>query len=230
MKRGILIGFLSMIFGWSALPADSVRVPPDAKYEGNYPFSEVIEATTGFQVIAFKKTEVAHGELLSRLKRVARSAAQNAKLAGIRKSRANEVGNAMESFILKALVAEKLPATRPKTQSGRTLSVGYPDFDLNGELPCYVELKTYNARTADSTQRTFYYSPLMDPKIAHDALHLLIAFQMEQTTERGQSVWRPVRFQITSLDQIEVKLKVEYNQSNRGLYAEPHKLADEQVD
>ncbi len=230
MNRAILATLLLLAFVLPALPADAVRVPPGASDEGDYSFAEVIKSTTGFQVIAFDATKSAHGELLERLQKVARRAANQAKKKGIRKARANEVGNAMEGFVLEAMVAENVAAARPKTQSGRTLSVGYPDFDLNGEPACYVELKTYNAKTANSTQRTFYYSPSADPKITHDALHLLLAFQMVQTEEDGRSVWRPDRFQITSLDQMEVKLKVEYNQSNRGLYAGPHTLADELVE
>jgi hypothetical protein len=230
MNRAFLSIWLWLALVLSTRSADAVRVPPGASEEGDYPFGEVIKTTTGFRVIAFDETRSTHCELLDRLQKVARRAASLAKETGVRKARANEVGNAMEEFVLKAMVAENLEATRPKTQSGRTLSVGYPDFDLNSEPDCYVELKTYNAKTANSTQRTFYYSPSADPKITHDALHLLLAFQMVQTEEDGQSVWRPDRFQITSLDQMVVKLKVEYNQSNRGLYAAPLTLADEPVE
>ena len=230
MRGFLLIGLIFTVSVSPACAADARRVPPGAAEEGEYRFAEVIKATTGHQVIAFDETIAAHRELLERLEKVARRAAVRAKGRGIRRSRANEVGNAMEEYVLEAMAKENLDATRPRTQSGRTLSAGYPDFDLNSEPACYVELKTYNERTGNSTQRTFYYSPSTDPKITHDALHLLIAFQMVRTEEDGRFVWRPERYRIASLDQVEVKLKIEYNQGNRELYAGPNLLSDEAVE
>ena len=64
---------------------------------------------------------------------------------------------------------------------GTKRSVGYPDIALTiEERPYYIEVKTYNERTARSTMRTFYLSPSKDPKVARDAAHMLIAFELEE--------------------------------------------------
>lgn len=209
--------------------AEPGRTPPSAELEGTYPFAEVIKATTGRQVLAFDPRLKPHQELLTKLKAAAQTAAASALAARIDKPRANEVGNAIEPHVIAALQAGGLDAARPRTASGRAQATGYPDVFLDDDPPCYLELKTFNATTATSSQRTFYYSPAEESKVTRDALHLLLAFEMEQRTENGVTLWVPVRFKITSLHAVPVQLKIEYNQSNRGLYADEHLLADEVV-
>lgn len=203
--------------------------PPGVEAEADYPFAEVIQKTTGHQVVAFDPANEQHTALLKRLKEAAAHAAKAAREAKIDKARANEVGNAIEVHVLKALNDAGLVAQRPQTATGRALAAGYPDVEIASHPPCYLELKTFNERTTDSTQRTFYYSPSELTKVTHDALHLLLAFEMEQRAEGDRTIWVPVRFKIVSLHDLKVRLKVEYNQSNRGLYATERLLADEAV-
>ena len=55
MNRGICFTLLILTLVSAARPADALRVPPGADDEGDYPFGEVIESTTGFRVVAFDK-------------------------------------------------------------------------------------------------------------------------------------------------------------------------------
>ncbi len=228
MNARFLQAALSLAFLLPSMAADPARTPPGAEAEGDYPFAEVIRRTTGQEVIAFDATNPAHAALLTKLKTAAAAAAISAREAKIVSARANEVGNALEAHVFQALKAAGLTAERPRTATGRGQAAGYPDVALESEPPCYLELKTYNVRTANSTQRTFYYSPAPETKVTRTALHLLLAYEFEQQNDGGQTIWVPVHFKLVSLHDLTVRLKVEYNQSNRGLLADML-LADEPV-
>jgi hypothetical protein len=111
-----------------------------------------------------------------------------------------------------------LPARTPVTTAGNAQETGYPDVEITGDPPCYLELKTYSAATVNTTQRSFYYSPSEHPKVTRDALHLLLAFELEKTERNGRTVFLPVHWKLLTLQDLEVDLKFEFNQSNRGLY------------
>lgn len=228
-RRFTLSGLALLAIAWVAVAADSNRTPPGAEVERDFPFAEVIQRTTGHEIVTFDGTNAGHAALLEKLKAAAAAAARSASSAKIESARANEVGNAMEAHVLKALNDGGLKAHRPRTAAGRAQAAGYPDVELESDPPCYLELKTYNARTADSTQRTFYYSPAEETKVTRPALHLLLAFEMEQQKAGDRTIWVPVRFKLISLHDLVVRLKVEYNQSNRGLYPPQKLLADEEL-
>jgi len=124
----------------------------------------------------------------------------------------------MESFVRKALSDAQLVARTPVTSQGRAQTTGYPDVEILGDLPCYIELKTYNASTVNTTQRSFYYSPSENPKVTRDALHLLLAYELEKSERDGKTVFTPTHWRLITLQDLQVDLKFEFNQSNRGLY------------
>ena len=132
--------------------------------------------------------------------------------------RANEAGNHMEAFVKAALNDAGLAAHTPLTTAGKAQEAGYPDVEILGDPPCYLELKTYSATTANTTQRSFYFSPSANPKVTHDAPHLLLGYQLERTERDGRTAFVPVHWKLISLQDLEVDLKFEFNQSNRGLY------------
>lgn len=124
----------------------------------------------------------------------------------------------MEPFVKAALREVGLNAQTPTNSLGKAQTTGYPDIEITDQTPCYIELKSYNATTADTTQHTFYYSPSEQPKVTRDALHLLLAFQLERTEHDGKTVFVPVHWKLIALQNLQVHLKFEFNQSNRGLY------------
>jgi hypothetical protein len=182
------------------------------------PFKEVILATTQHRVLDFDTNNPAHLALFDKISDAANSALTNARTAGLFSTRANEAGNHMESFVKAALKEVGLTARTPVTTAGDAQTVGYPDVEILGTLPCYLELKTYSASTANTTQRSFYYSPSAKPKVTHDALHLLLAYELERTEREGRTTFRPTHWKLVTLEDLEVDLKFEFNQNNRGLY------------
>ncbi len=220
------------LFLCSALPTGAVTNTPTAaalaeltKPAKQIPFKEVIFATTQHRLIDFDTNNVAHRELFQRLTAAAETALTNARVAGLFTARANEAGNHMESFVKAALKAAGLVAQTPVTANGRAQSTGYPDVEITGAAPCYLELKTYSAETVNTTQRSFYFSPSENPKVTHDALHLLLAYELEKIKRDNREVFVPVRWKLRTLQDLEVDLKFEFNQSNRGLYGRDAKPA-----
>lgn len=182
------------------------------------PFKDVILATTQHRILDFDTNNAAHRELFQKISTAASSALTNARNAGLFSARANEAGNHMESFVRAAFKEAGLSARVPVTTAGEAQAVGYPDVELLGTPPCYVELKTYNANTANTTQRSFYYSPSENPKVTRDALHLLLAYELEKIESNGKTAFVPTHWKLITLQDLEVDLKFEFNQSNRGLY------------
>ncbi|MDE1976472.1 MAG: hypothetical protein KGI84_04340, partial [Elusimicrobia bacterium] len=119
----------------------------------------MIESLSGHRVIAFKSSDEKDRRLLNLLKETARTAAKKINKDGIRGRRANEIGNAIESFVEGALNSLEAKAGKPKVH-GKAKAAGYPDLefiDRDGRLS-YLECKTFNRKNADTTQRSFYLS------------------------------------------------------------------------
>ena len=65
-------------------------------------------------------------------------------------------------------------------------------------------------------------------KVTRDALHLLLAYELEKQTRDGKTVFLPAHWKLITLQDLEVDLKFEFNQSNRGLYGrEPAVLGED---
>ncbi len=191
------------------------------------PFKTVIQATTGFRVLDLDTNNPAHLELRAKILKAAALAGERAHREGISSVRANEAGNHLEPFVRTALRDAGLEARIPVTAAGHAQVTGYPDIEINGATPCYLELKSYHITTANSTQRTFYYAPSATPKITHDALHFLLAYELEKVTRKGKVLFVPVHWKLLTLQDLEVDLKSEFNQSNRGLYRDGKMVLDE---
>ncbi len=215
----LLLAFVCGSFGSdttnSPLTATLAELSKPAK---QIPFKEVIEATTQHRVLDFDTNNPAHLELRRQLLQAAARAGERAAKAGLDADRANEAGNHMEPFVRAALRDAGLAAGVPVNTGGAAQATGYPDVEITGPTPAYLELKTYNAATVNTTQRTFYFSPSAHPKITRDALHFLLAYQLEKTARDGKTVFVPVHWKLITLQDLRVDLKFEFNQSNRGLY------------
>lgn len=198
-----------------------------AKPAKKIPFTTIIHATTGYRVLTFDTNQPANQMLRTNILNAARLAGERARVAGLNAARANEAGNQLEPYLRTALRDCGLDARVPLTASGRAQVAGYPDIEITAPLPCYIELKTYNAATENTTQRSFYYSPSESPKITRDALHLLLAYELERIERGGKTVFLPSHWKLLTLENLEVDLKFEFNQSNRGLYGNPAATLDE---
>ena len=219
----IIIAILTLAFAANSILAatnspSATALAELTKPAKRIPFKEAIFATTRNRILDFDTNNPTHRELFRKISVAASDALTNARTAGLFSARANEAGNHMESFVRASLKNSGLTARVPVTTAGEAQAVGYPDVEILGDPPCYVELKTYNASTADTTQRSFYYSPSEHPKVTHDALHLLLAYELTKTERAGKIAFVPAHWKLITLQDLEVDLKFEFNQSNRGLY------------
>lgn len=156
------------------------------------------------------------GESVDEIKAAAQNVITSVQANFIEANRINEVGNRVEDLVMEALIEQGFTAGRPRTESGRKKSAGYPDlFASDDEHLYYIEIKTYSSRTINSTQRTFYISPSEDFKVAQDGFHLLLAFSTEEIED---GVYSLTGYKLLDLYSLECKLKLEFNASNRDLY------------
>ena len=188
---------------------------------GGLPFHLVIKSLYKVEVLPIDKNSEQDTKLLDDLSKIAAVAGKQAKKNGIFRRRANEVGNDMEPYVKNACHGLKLKAETPKTNLGKKKSTGYPDIyveDSSGR-PVYLEVKTYNLANVDTTQRSFYMSPAKGGvKITKSAPHIVLAFEIEEISRRGERCYVPVAWKIVSIRDMKVSVKHEFNASNRDMY------------
>lgn len=185
------------------------------------PFEVVIRALCGVAVERFDTTVPANAGLLQTFIAAMTEAVARVQEAPIIRRRANEVGNAMEPFVMATLNDHGLVATAPRTRTGLGKSTGYPDLRIaTADRPIYLEVKTYASENF-GTMRSFYLSPAEDPKVFEDGYHLLVAFEMKQD---GGS-YLPIAFKLVDLYGLDCDMKAEFNSNNRRLYQPERVLA-----
>lgn len=194
------------------------------------PFPIAIKALTGFEVVAFDKSQPKAKQLLEKLTKAAQIAGERAYKEGIFARRPNEAGNRIEPFVIEALEEVGLRAGKPETKSGAKKAAGYPDIKIEDEgQTVYLDCKTYNIETKETSFRSFYFSPSPDPKITADAYHLVISFELEQDIRNGETAFVPISWEIYTLDKLLVQVKHEFNASNKDLYRPVALLARGQI-
>jgi len=187
------------------------------------PFSEVIFDTTGKRVLAvdrknevdqrvIKQISAALDEVIKKLNSPA-SPIQNIE-------RINEVSSYFENSLRESL--NTIPAMScdfPRTADGKIQRSGYPDLrlvDLTSKRVFYLDPKLYAAGSRDSSFRAFYFEPkIATNKVREDAVHLVAGFEHEPHKD-GR--WNFTRWDLVDLSQLKVKLKAEFQGSNRDMY------------
>ena len=187
------------------------------------PFSEVIFDTTGKRVFTFnrqdetdqrvaKQISAACDETLKRLN-AADSVIQNV-------GRINEVSSHFEDALRDLLnTTPGLSCDFPHTAQNRVLRSGYPDLrivDLASKRVFYLDPKLYVTGSRDSTFRTFYFEPkIATNKVRDDAVHFIAGIEHEP---RKDGRWNFTRWDLVDLAQFKLKLKAEFQGSNRDMY------------
>jgi len=185
------------------------------------PFNLVIEAITGKRVIPFDTSNSEDNEILDILKNVALIAGKMINKDGIKRARANEVGNDIESFVKSAMHEYNLNPDIPSGASGRKKAMGYPDiiFYHKGK-PYYLECKTYNQENIETSQRSFYFSPSEDFKVIYDTHHFIVSYEMYVTGREGnKNIYKCRHWKILSLESLSLDVKYEFNSDNKRLYS-----------
>jgi hypothetical protein len=193
------------------------------------PFSELIVATTGKKVLAFdannavdqrvaKAISAACDETMERLN------AQDSAIQNI--DRINEVSSHFEDTLRELL--NKTPGLQcdfPLTVEGKVQRSGYPDLritDLESKRVFYLDPKLYATGSRDSSFRTFYFEPKKSTnKVRDDAVHFVVGFEhapRETAAGSPNAMWKFTRWDLVDLSRFTVKLKAEFQGSNRDLY------------
>jgi hypothetical protein len=106
----------------------------------------------------------------------------------------------------------------PPTRDGASQRSGYPDLRITDEptgTVFYLDPKLVERTAWKSTLRTFYFAPKSSTlKITDDAVHLLLG--IEHDGRDGQWTFGP--WKIVDLSTLRVRLKAEFQASNKDLY------------
>ncbi|MGI9242921.1 MAG: hypothetical protein ACR2RV_19135, partial [Verrucomicrobiales bacterium] len=97
---------------------------------------------------------------------------------------------------------------------------GYPDLKIthtaSGRI-AYLDPKLFEAGSENSSFRSFYYEPKTETnKVLEDAHHLLLG--IEHDGRDGE--WQFTGWHLVDLSELKVRLKPEFQASNRDLYGE----------
>lgn len=186
------------------------------------PFSEVIAATTGQAMVAVDRREDA--EMLGVLGgaidvAVTRLNDPDHEIHTV--GRVNEASRYVEDELRETVGA--IPGWTcgvPTTMDGKEQRSGYPDLRIvteSGKV-IFLDPKLYAPGSRDSSLRTFYYEPRGGTsKVHEDAVHLLAGFR--HNGESGRK-FRLDAWELVDLSRLRVKLKAEFQASNRDVYTE----------
>ncbi len=192
-----------------------------------FDFSVVAEAVSGKKVIPAKgrtsadRVIAAIDEVMSGL--LVQMNAERSPVKGLR--RINEGSRFFEDGLLAGLDAlDGISCAIPHTREGAAQRSGYPDLritdDATGDV-YYLDPKLMERGSVDSTLRTFYFEPKDTTlKISDDATHLLIGIEHDG----NDGDWQFLGYRLVDLSKLKVRLKAEFQASNRDVYPEPSVL------
>ena len=195
------------------------------------PFPQLIEATTGCKVYDLNPSYSVHADILFGVRKAldATLAAFNAPDSPTRGlSRINEASALFEERLRQLIDADPLLSCAfPTNAKGDVQRAGYPDLRIVHEasgVVAYLDPKLFETGHRETTLRTFYYSPGHDIepgsteprtlKVRDSAIHLLAG--IEHDGQDGQ--WKFLRWHLVDLSRLRVRLKSEFQASNKDLY------------
>jgi hypothetical protein len=187
------------------------------------PFSEVVFAATGKRVLALDLKTEPDREMVRQVSEVLNEVMKrmNAPESPIQNvPRINEVSSHFEDLLRELL--NRVPGVRcdfPHTAEEKVQRSGYPDlrlFQTSTNRVFYLDPKLYAAGSRESSFRTFYFEPkITTNKVRDDAVHLLVGFEHKPKTA-GR--WEFTRWDLVDLAHFKVRLKAEFQGSNRDIY------------
>jgi hypothetical protein len=210
-----------------AISADLARTVADLMNEEraleNVPFAEVLHAATGKRVLPLNPTNTIDREIIAKI-----GQAMNQVLLKLnatngpaqQKRRINEVSALFETAMKAELNAvEGFECDYPRLASGTRQRSGYPDLrlvDKKSGRVLYLDPKLFERGSRASSLRTFYFEPRRETnKILDDAHHLIAGFEHDG---KAHGEWRFLGWELIDLANFRVKLKAEFQASNRDLY------------
>jgi len=209
----------------SPAPVDSLipwLLQKDGELRG-LPFGQVIADSTGKKVIPIDLKRATDRRVIAEITKVLDQvvAQMNQPESVIQRvDRINEVSSHFED-LLRTLVnaAPGLSCDFPRTADGRVQRSGYPDLRIVDEATkrvFYLDPKLYAAGSRESSFRAFYFEPKKSTnKVLHDAVHLVAGFEHQPRMNGG---WKFTHWELVDLSHFQVRLKAEFQGSNRDLY------------
>lgn len=187
-----------------------------------FSFGVVAEAVSGKKVIpargriSSERVVSAIGKVMGEL--LPAMSAPSSPIHGL--GRINEGSRYFEEGLLGGLDAlEGISCEVPETREGKAQRSGYPDLKVTDELTgdvYYLDPKLMETGSVDSSLRTFYFEPKNRTlKITEDATHLLIG--IEHDGKDGE--WEFLGYRLVDLAYLEVRLKAEFQASNKDIYS-----------
>ena len=198
-------------------------------------FGEVIFDATGKRVLPFDPKNETDARVI---KEIAAALDQTVKRLNTpdnpvqKVARINEVSSHVEDSLRDLINSTPgLSCDFPRTADGKTQRSGYPDLrivDLASKRVFYLDPKLYAAGSRDSSFRTFYFEPKTSTnKVRDDAVHFVAGLEHEP---RKEGRWKFIRWDLVDLSQFKVKLKAEFQGSNRDLYRPEGIVASSTID
>jgi hypothetical protein len=194
-------------------------------------FAEVVEAVSGKAVLPIDPADPVDRGLLAHLEATLERMLKDLAEPGHalhQVGRVNEISRHVEDYLQAHLNEDDLfECTVPLNALGASQRAGYPDL-LFRHIPSgrmiYLDPKVYKAGSEQSSFRTFYFEPKRATnKILEDASHLIIGIAH---SGRVEGRWQLERWKIVDLIDFRVRLKAEFQASNRELYQEASVLAE----
>jgi len=175
----------------------------------NIPFSDLLRATTAFEVYPIDLKETKDVELLNELTSSAKNFLKSIERTHTRfeGKRINEVGRRIEEVFVEELKKSKLTPLQ-------LTSSGYPDIkivDSYGRVT-YLESKAISGDW-DSSFRSFYYTS--GKKIDSAARHILIAWDISNETG---NYWKLNGWKLVELYNLSITTKFEFQSNNQKIY------------
>lgn len=234
MGMGKWMAMMTVWLAWSSPAADVkplVRQLMAVRDElAEIPFADVVEANTGRKILRVNQHDPTDRRLVQgisgALGRVMKRFA-DPDHAAHQQRRINEVSRFFEEAMLEELnLIDGFECSFPKTMEGRTQRSGYPDLRLQDTVSgrvIYLDPKLFQAKSRKSSLRTFYFTPKVETnKILEDAHHLLVGFSHEGKVD-GR--WRFTGWELVDLSTFKVRLKAEFQGSNRDIYRDDNVIA-----
>jgi hypothetical protein len=222
--RALLLA-ASFVFGFNTNAGDLkplvTTLMRDEQELAQVRFADVIEAATGKKIIPLgtNSNDRALVEKISHALDAVLARMNAADSLAQKKRRINEVSSLFEDAIKAELnKVEGFACDFPRTANGAYQRSGYPDLKLvekaTGRV-AYLDPKLFERGSRASSFRTFYFEPKKNTnKVLDNAHHFIVG--IEHDGKAG--AWQFTRWELIDLANFRVKLKAEFQASNREMY------------
>lgn len=173
------------------------------------PFSELLRATTPFEIYSLNSKDPKDVELVEEIRTSAKNFIKSINRTHTRfeGKRINEVGRRIEEVFVEELKKSKLKPLQ-------LITPGYPDIKIVDayERVTYLESKAISGDW-DSSFRSFYYTS--GKKIDSAGRHILIAWDISNETG---NYWKLNGWKLVELYNLTITTKLEFQSNNQKIY------------